>query len=121
MKFDERNLALLGLANTLEKLKDYTTLALLCKHEGFGSKLDEILLKLEGTKEKEEILRKLEEADNDSLEYESDLDNNKQIPKEEKKKSVIQIEKVQLPKRVSVPNQARKSIKVPYKPQDLPL
>lgn len=68
---------MIGLAKTLEKLKDYPTVAFLYKHEGFASKLDELLKRLEGTPELEAVMKKLEEADHDSLVYESDLDEPK--------------------------------------------
>ena len=43
MKFDDRNLAIIGLANTLEKLKDWPAAAILYSMEGFGTKLDELM------------------------------------------------------------------------------
>ena len=52
-------------------------MAFLYKHEGFASKLDDLLKRLEGTPELDEVMKKLEEADHDSLVYESDLDQPK--------------------------------------------
>ena len=112
MKFDDRNLALIGLANTLEKLKDYPTAAFLYKHEGFATKLDELLKRLEGTKELEAVMKKLEEAEKDSLEYESDIDLDPKPKQEEKKEGIKVLDKVEAPKRPSVPNQARGSLKM---------
>ena len=47
---------------------------MLYKHEGFATKLDVLLKGLEGSKEFDTVTKKLEEAEKDSLEYESDID-----------------------------------------------
>ena len=114
MKFDERNLALIGLASTLEKLKEYPAVAMLYKHEGFATKLEELMGRLEG-RELDMVVRKLEEAEKDSLEYESDIDLEAK-GREEKKEAIKVIDKVEAPKRPSVPNPARGSIKMAQKP-----
>lgn len=52
--------------------------------EGFGTKLDELMQKLEGTAELAAVLKWIEDADKDSLEYESDIDGQLKSNRDQK-------------------------------------